>query len=136
VSNREIKFRIWNKNPVKSSMLYDVENVYDCLKQQLVHDKAQPSRGHTLPYDHRNDGMVWLQYTGIKCKNNQEIYEGDILYRKSTGTTGEVKFRKGKFIISWKAQAGYVMLDSEIETAYDDEIIGNIYETPEKHNNN
>ena len=71
------------------------------------------------------------QYTGITTNFGKDLYEGDIVFRKSTGTTGEVIFREGKFIIKWKPIAGYVMFDSDIETAHDDEIKGNIYESPD-----
>lgn len=113
-------------------MLYDVENVYDCLKQQLVHDKAQPSRGHTLPYDHRNDGMVWLQYIGRKDNNGKEIYEGDIVECKIPSRNflimGVVEYEEREFVCY------DLTLDFEDVLNYVEDlltILGNIYENPE-----
>jgi len=76
IAQRELKFRIWN--PSGKNMLHDIENVYDCLKQQHAHDKTQPQRGFTIPYDHKADGMVWMQFTGQTDITGKEVYEGDI----------------------------------------------------------
>ncbi len=113
-------------------MLYDVENVYDCLKQQLVHDKAQPSRGHTLPYDHNKEGMVWMQFIGLKDKNGKEIYEGDVLeckiYSRNFLIIGVVKYEYREFVCyDLKIDHEDVLNYQERHTT----ILGNIYENPE-----
>jgi uncharacterized phage protein (TIGR01671 family) len=125
--NREIKFRVWN----------GAEMVYDVTVGKFGVFYVNPENGNGLnPKDSASlttcttkyfDTTPVMQYTGLKGKNEAEIYEGDILYRKSTGTTGQVVFYRGKFMIKWKGEAGYVMLDSDIESAYNDDIIGNIY---------
>lgn len=62
------------------------------------------------------------QYTGLKDKKGNEIYEGDILIDKY-GTTGECKFHNG--YIEYINTAGFIESGSKWE------IIGNIYENPE-----
>lgn len=128
---REIKFRIWN--PGGNNMLFDIENVYDCLKQQIAFDKSQPSIYHTpIAYDHTSEGMVWMQYTGIKDKNGKEIYEGDVLMYIGTNMSSMVvKFDNGCFV--GEGPFNTLPLKSYLDaTDFESiEIIGNIYENSE-----
>lgn len=122
--SREIKFRAWqfpcNRMLNWSDLTqWDYDNTMSFCS--ACEDQVNPKKEFAL-----------MQYTGIKDRTGKEIYEGDILYRKSTGTTGEVMFYKGKFIIKWKPIAGYVMYDSDVDTAErNDEVKGNIYENPD-----
>lgn len=63
---REIKFRMYN--PKSKSYLYDVENVFECLMQQIVHDKTMPTRGFKVPYDHKKR---WTCLTTISRSFNE-----------------------------------------------------------------
>ena len=112
IKMREIKFRAWDK----------------------IHKKIR-GIDHDF-FSLRNDGMlssntsmILLQYTGLKDKNNREIYEGDIL-------------KKGKYMFECKW--GYCSFDfnpfpypidkEHNQDGYfreDMEVIGNIYENPE-----
>ncbi|MEK8206987.1 YopX family protein [Paenibacillus sp. FSL L8-0696] len=64
-----------------------------------------------------------MEYTGLKDKNDQEIYEGYILLWEHKGLSVKVKvrFKDGMFL------AG----DMPLYDCLDEEIIGNIYENPE-----
>ena len=98
---REIKFRAW----YKEGMLNET-----CICE--------------------NHSGVLMQYTGLKDKNNKEIYEGDIcIVHDFEKLKVEVRFRKEtasfeghnpKEIFPWV----------ELSPTYY-EIIGNIYENPE-----
>lgn len=117
MEKREIKFRMWSG----TKMLYDVENVYNCMAQQAVHDKSQPTGGRTPPYDHHKDGSVFLQYTGLEDKNGKEIYGGD------HNGWAVVVFENGGF---WLDVVGSNESFPLWEQAGAIDIVGNIHEHP------
>ncbi len=73
--DRQIKFRMWNG--VSKRYHYDIENVFGCIEQQVMFDKSMESRGLTIGYNHRGDGSVFEQFTGLTDKNGTDIFEGD-----------------------------------------------------------
>lgn len=80
-----------------------------------------------------------MQYTGLKDKNNMEIYEGDML-KHPYGGIGVVRFHKnwGAFyydMYSSRDEYGDIVQSRASNPFYNDtnkfEIIGNIYENPD-----
>nr|WP_278001084.1 YopX family protein [Clostridium botulinum] len=106
---REIKFRAWNK--AKNRMEYDVYKEYDNL----------------------------MQYTGLKDKNEKEIYEGDILQINIKDKTiknkiisagnAVVEYKNCKFGVVWGWHKDFICLDGFYNTDF--KIKGNIYGNPE-----
>ena len=67
-----------------------------------------------------------MQYTGLKDKNGNEIYEGDIC--KAPHDFGPGGFYEKVFSVSFDLQKGYQWNYWNMEII---EVIGNIYENPD-----
>jgi len=112
---REIKLRAWYK---KDGEMRSPLEIWD------IHLLAG-----------RREDYILMQYTGLKDKNDKEIYEGDIL------NNGHYKTR-----VYWNEHTGswshkstnvddalyiYVVSNRTVDQKLSFEIIGNIYENPD-----
>ena len=118
---REIKFRAWHKGK---------KIMGEVLGIDILHKEIFFSNEDVDCYEHTDfKDIELMQYTGLKDKNNKEIYEGDIVTLHNS---------KYKVIFNTK-EARFVLRDDEFESEIPFtnnnnermEIIGNIYENPE-----
>lgn len=113
---REIKFRAWDKQ-TGDWLHLNTESTEWYNKRTGVFREFFDKHVHLM------------QYTGLKDKNGQEIYEGDIIrfYDSlvSSFLVGVVDFKDGSFVIVSDGATHYRWMD------YDLEVIGNIYENKE-----
>lgn len=119
---RELKFRVWSER----QKTYDYKFPYNYMGDFYVSTggKLFSDFGNSVAPEVKQDDFIIEQYTGLKDKNGNEIYVGDILL-DGIGEPCEpwiVKFDDGKFI-------------GEIQGVVEDlfeltdlEIIGNIHE--------
>lgn len=136
---REIKFRAWDRKAKKMFPVHEMK--FDKISNKLesyygvdIWDKDSDFYGD-VSYGgsvHKKTGNPLLpkfeimQYTGLKDKNGNEVYEGDII--KLLDGIDIVEFKCGGFM----SKKGYMFLDDYFSMhGWLYEVIGNIYENPE-----
>ena len=120
---RENKFRAWHKGK---------KIMGEVLGIDILHKEIFFSNGDVdccgfadLKY------IELMQYTGLKDKNNKEIYEGDILFESFGERYYKVVFENGSFRAEFEGDFDEYSFDLIDVVAQGCEIIGNIYENPE-----
>lgn len=108
---REIKFRAWDKE--KKIMLYPKFGDISNLSWHGHDGKSETNR------------YIFQQYTGLKDRNGEEIYEGDILTPGGSIKLA-VKWLTNDAMFGFQKSAFLLGRMSELY-----EVIGNIYENPE-----
>jgi len=113
--SRELKFRVWDKaeNEFSDVSEYDSWNWFDRFRDPKIPET-----------------LTIQQYTGIKDKNETEIYEGDIIQYQD-GSYQSPKY--DKVVVEWRSENdgydynGWKLIDTFLQGG-ECEVIGNIFE--------
>jgi uncharacterized phage protein (TIGR01671 family) len=115
---REIKFRVWEK------------------KEKQFVDFGSAHAHYGLGGEFKHPNLVFQQFTGLKDKNKEEIYEGDIIQTNTFGNKviGVIEYVKDSFVITGR----YMNKKNSVLSHFDCygnmnvlEVIGNVFENPE-----
>lgn len=121
---REIKFRAWDKKRQKFENYFQLDNTGSVATFNVT----------SISWE-QNTNLILNQYTGLKDKNDKEIYELDVvsldifnpLYNKFFTHKSVVIFEDGMFKVEKWGCSLKEALDRE-DTKNGVEVIGNIYE--------
>ncbi|HFQ7506100.1 hypothetical protein CSW65_07235 [Streptococcus agalactiae] len=131
-------FRAFNK---KTKKMYSIDGfksserkIYRC---SLADDEFRSGRLETFHFVEDNlDNYILMQSTGLKDKEETEIFEGDVVrhidFLLNNETVNKVYFKDGLFMYdvvvdeyTYDVPIGEIIENSIVE------VIGNIYENPE-----
>lgn len=118
--NRIIKFRVWHNTYQK---MYAVQKI-EFPKMKITTENGQ---FYTSTLPHLKEEVFLMQFTGLKDKNDREVYEGDIVSRQGFRYKHKyvVIFDNGGF---WLESNNYSA--NMIQNVIEDKVVGNIYENP------
>jgi uncharacterized phage protein (TIGR01671 family) len=126
----EKKFRVWDK--LRKQMII-LDHMWLCSEYNSLCFSRKEFENHydvwPINMDENISHYEIMMFTGLKDKNGKEIYEGDTVKGKLTieddnyDFEGCVIFEDGAYICE---QADFYL------NTYELEVIGNIYENPEK----
>jgi uncharacterized phage protein (TIGR01671 family) len=88
--NREIKFRVWDKENKKLRYLNHSEDT-------LFVNKSGAAGYENLCNGSGGDDYELMEFVGIKDKNGKEIYEGDLVKFDNDNKHYQIKFGEGMF---------------------------------------
>jgi len=124
--NNRLKFRVWSVNDRRfiKSIYHDHADCYIFINAMYGNPVILSKYGDEVELDEKD--YVIQQYTGLKDKNGNEIFEGDII--RGMHDFGPAGFHSVTCSVRWNNEVGYQWNYWDLSTI---EVIGNIFENPE-----
>ena len=130
---RELKFRIWIKDEERYYDETDEESYQIIPNGQVTYTSEAYEEDGVFYTDTTNatNNVVVEQYTGLKDKNGEPIYEGDIVKYAWTRCNYIVAYRKydASFVLENDDREEIICFQYNRQSDY--EVIGTIHENPE-----
>ena len=123
------KFRAWDK---LAEEMVDEIMMISFVRKEIIGKYKSGQISVPLKFEDERNGedVILMQSTGLKDKNDKEIFEGDILGSKDGILDGVVEFRSD--LGMWTTSLiRYNNFERLCNVASERKIIGNIYENPE-----
>jgi len=129
MNQREIRFRVWGSwMGFAPSMMYDHHFHLTMDGKVMECRTGDPYDGSDTGDIEERNGLVVMQFTGLKDCNGKDVYEGDVLrisMQKDIQVNPFIVENLWDLRIGMESQDPYMRIDREVE------IIGNIHENPE-----